>query len=211
MSNLILPTLISATSRWLVVSKPAGWLTIPGRSECPVLSDWVKTQYGPIWIVHRLDVETSGIVLFARSAQDHREASQWFEKRQVKKTYFSLAGGKPASPVFKVKEPIQGAASLTQIEVQEVFFAGFLARVFPQTGRRHQIRIHLANRGHPIWGDSQYGGSHQVALCEEAGQVLEIPRVALHAGQLELPTREVFMAEFQEDFSGWLKKLRDQK
>src|SRR5690348_8643168 len=98
------PTVLKLSSQWLVLAKPAGWLTIPGRpapmeagpmastatatKEDQILSEWAAREHGPVWTVHRLDRETSGVVLFARSAESHRQANEWFRKRLVKKTYY---------------------------------------------------------------------------------------------------------------------------
>lgn len=159
-----------------------------------------------MWVVHRLDRETSGVVLFALSEKDHKEANGWFQKRQVKKVYHCLASGTPSVPILKIKLPIEGAPSLSQVEVKETFREGFFARVMPHSGRRHQIRIHLSSQGFPIWGDVTYGGVKQVHL---EGGVLPIERVALHSSSLELPTGERFESPFPEDFQNWLNELRE--
>lgn len=207
-SEFVLPTLLAETPQWIVVSKPAGWLTIAGRSiqdSPPILLDWVKKTYTSAWVVHRLDRETSGVVLFARTAHDHALANRWFEKRETKKIYNCLCSGLPTAPVLKIQSPVAGAPSLTQVEVKEKYQEGFFAQVTPKTGRRHQIRIHLSERGYPIWGDETYGGKRTISL---ASQDLRIARVALHASQLVLPTGEKFEAEFPEDFKTWLDHLR---
>ncbi len=92
------------------------------------------------------------------------------------------------------------------MEVRERYQEGFFARVTPRTGRRHQIRIHLASSGYPIWGDSYYGGVREVSFSNES---LTVDRVALHASTLELPTGEKFEASFPGDFSFWLDELRN--
>jgi len=207
---LLLPEVLALTPRWLVVSKPPGMLTIPGRKspiESSVLLDWAREHYSPIWVVHRLDRETSGVVLFARTAEDHQQANSWFQQRQTKKVYHCLASGIPTAPVFKVSTPIEGAPSTTQVEVKESYQEGFLARVLPRTGRRHQIRIHLSESGYPIWGDPLYRGLREVPMVSGSSS-LSIPRVALHASSLELPTGEVFEASFPQDFESWLGRLR---
>ncbi|MCM2323924.1 MAG: RNA pseudouridine synthase [Oligoflexia bacterium] len=209
------PAVIGLTERWVVAYKPAGWLTIPGRpggsvaGAAPptgVLSKWAEERYGRIWVVHRIDRDTSGLVLFAREAESHRQANEWFQKHQVRKTYDCLATGVPAAPVFRIARPIEGAPSVTQIEVRESYQEGFLARVRLHTGRRHQIRIHLAGEGYPLWGDTRYQGPTQVRL---GGRQLGIERVALHAAKLELPTGEAFEAYWPEDFKGWVERLRE--
>ena len=203
-----------------MVNKPAGWLSIPGRdspdgkpSPYPVLSEWASDDEarftgvpeGRVWVVHRLDVETSGVMLFARSAAAHKQAGEWFMKHQVKKTYDAIAQGLPGAPVFRVNEPIEGARAVTQVEVRERLQGAFLARVRIVTGKRHQIRIHLANSGFPVWGDERYGGSMKIDL---PGGPLSVERVALHSAKLELPGGETFEAAWPEDFQRWLTAAR---
>lgn len=186
---------IQKSERWLVVHKPAGWLSIPGRAPgVPVVSEWAARENGPVWVVHRLDRETSGVLLFARTAEAHREANGWFSRHEVRKAYDLIAQGSMAAPVERIAVPIEGARSVTQVELKQTFSGSFLARAVPLTGRRHQIRIHLASRGTPILGDPTYGGLREIAVTTSGEQRMEISRVALHAARLELPTREVFEA-----------------
>ncbi|MCM2279759.1 MAG: RNA pseudouridine synthase [Oligoflexia bacterium] len=208
------PAVIGLTEQWVAAYKPAGWLTIPGRpgASAPVplgiLNSWLEERYGKIWVVHRLDRETSGVVLFARTAESHRQANDWFQRHQVKKTYDCLAVGVPRAPVLRISKPIEGMPSATQIEVKELFQGSFLARVLLHTGRRHQIRIHLSGEGHPLLGDVQYGGPTQLRLGE---RILGVGRVALHSARLELPTKEVFEAYWPADFKSWVQRLREEK
>ena len=196
------PRIIARTERWLVLDKPAGWLTIPGRSPDPVLSEWASAQGARAWVVHRIDRETSGIVLFALSEESHREACAWFEQKKVRKRYDCLAVGKPAMPVLKLSQPIEGKPSLTQVEVRERFGAhAFHGSATPASGRRHQIRIHLSGAGHPLLGDPTYGGPRAL-------EGLEVARVALHAASLALPTGERFEAPLPADFQAWIAGLR---
>lgn len=205
------PELLTSASDWIVVSKPAGWLSVPGRETSdPVLLEWLRQKLGEeIFPVHRLDRETSGVILFARGAQAHRRANQWFMERKTKKIYHCIAivpaSSASLAPVFKLDQPIEGARSLTQVEVKERYAEGILAQVRPLTGRRHQIRIHLSRAGFPLWGDSLYGGPKQI---EFPSRSLRVERVALHASVLELPTGERFEAPWPEDFTGWVEALR---
>jgi 23S rRNA pseudouridine1911/1915/1917 synthase len=201
------PVVLKESAEWLAVSKPAGWLTIPGRGDSTyVLSEWAKRNFGAIWIVHRLDRETSGMVLFAKSAEAHEKANRWFRERKVKKTYECIATGLLRAPVVKINVPIDGAPSVTQVEVLEAYQEGFLAKVRPLTGRTHQIRIHLSHEGHPLWGDSKYGGPEAVTI---GGQSLRIQRTALHSAELELPEGESFRAPWPADFNDWVECLRN--
>lgn len=198
---------IAKTPQWLALYKPAGWLTIPGRqTSAPVLSEWAEREHGKVWVVHRLDRETSGVVLMALTAEAHRQANLWFQNHEVRKAYDLLAQGRPRAPMLRIKEPIEGAPSVTQVECKQSFEGCFLARAVPLSGRRHQIRIHLAHEGNSLLGDPTYKGPRQIAL--PGGNVLEIGRVALHASRLELPTKEVFEAPWPEDFAGWVARLR---
>lgn len=198
------PTVLSETSRWLILMKPPGWLSVrpASRDPRPVLGDWLKGRSGAeLFPVHRLDAETSGVILFAKGAEAHREASLWFQSRKVRKTYHALASGQPSAPMSRVSEPVGGQAALSQIEVKERFAGAFLAQVTPRTGRRHQIRIHLASKGNPILGDTEYGGPRALGG-------IEIARVALHAFRLELPGGERFEAQWAPDFAAWVEALR---
>jgi 23S rRNA-/tRNA-specific pseudouridylate synthase len=207
------PEIIASTDRWLVVAKPAGWLTIPGRASSqgvkyPVLQEWAeKAHGGKLWVVHRIDLETSGVLLFAKNAESHRVANQWFEKHEVKKAYDFLAQGSPTTPIMKASDPIEGKPSVTQLEVKERFQGAFLGRATPLSGRRHQIRIHLSKKGHPILGDVEYGGPKNLEIPGSDNQI-EIGRVALHAAKLELPSKEKFEANWPEDFQSWVDRLR---
>ena len=200
-----IPEVLAETAHWVVVSKPAGMLSIPGSSSIHSLSAWAQKAYGAIWMVHRIDQETSGVVLMARSQEDHRRAGLWFQNREVKKIYHCLASGVPSAPLMKLNSGIAGKPCLSQVEVLESFHEGFLARVVPRTGRRHQIRIHLSQRGHSLWGDLRYGGLAEVRL---GGEPISVPRVALHSSSLELPSGEKFEAPLPNDFVSWLNQLR---
>jgi 23S rRNA-/tRNA-specific pseudouridylate synthase len=205
------PVILHESPDWLALAKPAGWLTIPGRPSvaeleeaapgAPVLVEWARERHGPIWVVHRLDRETSGVLLFARNPEAHRRAGQWFQKHEVRKVYDCLAAGVPAAPTFKINSPIADAPSATQVEVVRRAPDAFLARVRPLTGRRHQIRIHLSRQGYPIWGDAQYGGER------EPRPGLGVGRVALHAARLELPDGSRFEAPWPADFGEWVEEL----
>jgi len=159
----------------LVVNKPAGLLTVPGRGEdkADCLITRVQQTMADALIVHRLDMETSGLVLLARGAEMQRQLSKVFRERNVKKQYIALASGQLLSEVGEIKLPIMtdwpnrprqkvdmldGKSSLTRYRV--LTFENEVSRVElePITGRTHQLRLHMAAIGHPIIGDTLYDG-----------------------------------------------------
>lgn len=196
----------------IAVIKPAGWLTIPGREGIdaggpPVLRDWLSRAIGgdPVWVVHRLDIETSGVIVFARHADAHRRINALFESRVAQKEYWALVAGRPALPSFKLDAPVGDKDSLTLVDVLEPGAVGSWVRARPKTGRRHQIRQHLSGAGHAILGDREYGAPTEVVLA--GGARLEIGRVALHAHALSLPGWGEWRVAPPEDFRRWQRAL----
>lgn len=160
----------------VAVAKPAGAIVVPGRGpadeEC--LRDAVARHAGGrIWVVHRLDREASGAVLFAKDPGTHRALSLQFEKRQVKKTYLALVLGRVAGE-GEIDRPLRefgsgkigvatdGKPSLTRYLVRKRYRGATLLTVEPTSGRRHQIRVHLYSIGHPVMGDTRYGEDRPV-------------------------------------------------
>jgi len=187
----------------LAVDKPSGYLSIPGRSDdsIPVLKTELEKKYGKLWIVHRLDIETSGVMIWAKNADAHRKLSLLFEKHEIKKTYLCIIQGEPPAPNFKVSEPLEGKKSLTRFEVlsqkSDQGLTWCLLRAQPQTGRFHQIRKHLAHLKLPIMGDTLYGAPKNKL----------VQRVALHAESLSIPDFGDWKAPLPDDFAGWLSEL----
>ena len=201
------PKLLATLPRFWVVNKPPGWYSIPSRdpqSSVPILHDWVNAQLGRSWVVHRLDRDTSGVLLFARDEEGHREANLWFEKQKVQKDYRYLAQGVPSFPQFSSQEPIEGKPSRTLFEVLSKANGFFYGAARPQSGRRHQIRIHLEKSGFPIFGDVEHGGARD--RQGPAGPV-QAARVMLHAYRLKLPTGETFQASLPDDFTSLMAKV----
>jgi RluA family pseudouridine synthase len=204
---------------FIAVDKPAGLLSVPattGRepSVLKLLSRLYPRQSH--LAVHRIDRDTSGVLLVARDVEAHREANRWFEKHLIKKEYLALAKGHPRLPAFRVNRPIEGKTALSQVQIIERFgnqgpSAAFLARVRIATGRRHQIRIHLQAEGYPVLGDTKYGGP-------KAHAGIHFGRFALHAERLVLPPEsEQFgvaksardlVAPMPSDFSEWTAWFR---
>jgi tRNA pseudouridine32 synthase/23S rRNA pseudouridine746 synthase len=222
----------------LVVNKPAGLLTIPGgyRSE-PHLKEILEPVYGRLWIVHRLDRDTSGVLVLARSAVAHRALNTQFQEHRTVKVYHALVSGAPEWDERTVDAPLEpngdrrhrtivlqfedagkGKPSLTECHVLERFDRYSLIRVIPRTGRTHQIRAHLAYLGLPILADKLYGGRSMKSQDRRADPSDQPPiaRTALHALALTLrhpltaePTR--FEAPYPEDFAGALCYLRGRR
>lgn len=158
----------------LVVNKPCGLLTVPGRG--PLLSDCLITRiqadYPTALLVHRLDRDTSGVMVFALSASAQRHLGLQFEKRQTKKTYVARVWGQIEADVGTVDLPITvdwpnrpkqmichetGRAAVTDWRVIKRGNAETRVKLSPKTGRSHQLRVHMLALGHPILGDSFYG------------------------------------------------------
>lgn len=182
----------------LFVEKPSGLLSVPGRgvekSDCLITR--VQARFGDALIVHRLDMETSGLMVLARGKTVHRSLSVQFERREVEKSYMACVAGMPDQeegvidlPIMKdwPNRPLQkvdldaGKPSVTQWRLVEPITAAFgvAARLSltPLTGRTHQLRVHLNAIGHPILGDTLYGTPQS-----QAGA----PRLNLHATELAL-------------------------
>ncbi len=168
-------------------------------------------------IITRLDRETSGVVLIAKHTQAARELGWIFERRQAKKEYLAIVNGWPVADIWECNEPIiragelgpsaiwvrqvvnrNGRDCLTKFQVERRFLRGegkfSQVRCSPETGRMHQIRVHLASAGFPIVGDKLYSGEGAEYLewmahgwTPELRERLILPRHALHAASLEIP------------------------
>lgn len=191
---------------FVVVDKPAGVLVIPGRGEGKPLSlrELLEQQLGKkLFVVHRLDRDTSGALVFALDADTHRELSVAFEAGKVKKRYLALVRGRMEAPL-EIDVPLvparrgrmrtahprhAGKPAQTRVRPLEVFAAATLVEAEPLTGRTHQIRVHLVHAGYPLLVDPQYG-QPKSATARDLGRVGEevvLQRTPLHAQRIELP------------------------
>jgi len=185
--------LIHEDHELLVVNKPAGLLSVPGKGDH--LKDCLITRlqaaFPEALLVHRLDMDTSGVIVFARTPAAQRHLGLQFEKRMMKKSYLALVWGQvdgkegvidlplivdwPNRPLQKVCHET-GRAAVTEWKVLRHDETSTRMRLFPQTGRSHQLRVHMRELGHPILGDPFYA----------TGPARNFPRLMLHAETLRL-------------------------
>jgi len=173
--------IIMEEEQLIAINKPAGLLTIPDRiGKETSLKQILQQKFGDIFTVHRLDKETSGVVVFARSNQMHKHLSQQFESRETKKIYNGLVLGTPLQPEGIINEPIsehpvkkglmtvhrKGKESITEYTVLEKFrfFSWMQFKIL--TGRTHQIRVHMKFIGHPVVCDPLYGDGKPVFISQ---------------------------------------------
>ena len=198
-------TILFEDEHLLAIAKPPGRIVIPGRGAPErTLQEEGQEAFGRLWIVHRLDRGTSGVLLFARSAAAHRAANLAFEGRAVAKRYLAIVRGTPP-PEARHEAPIaparkgrmkavaagdpRGKPAATVVRLVEAFPARpplpalALVEAVPETGRTHQIRVHLAWGGTPLAVDPDYGEGGP--LRDAAGGVL-LDRTPLHAAALKL-------------------------
>jgi tRNA pseudouridine32 synthase/23S rRNA pseudouridine746 synthase len=199
--------------RLVAVSKPAGQASIPGRGDIgePLNKELERRLGQRLWVVHRLDREASGLMVFAKTAEAHVLLCKEFESRSAHKVYLAVAAGKLMGE-GRADQPLKefgsgrvapskdGKHSLTRWSVERSLKGATLLKVEPLTGRRHQIRAHLAALGHPLLGDPLYGPPPR--------PVGGAPRLMLHALALSLPAAGVELrAEPGPDFASVLAKL----
>lgn len=187
------PQVIHADHEILVVAKPSGLLSVPGRGEGKddCLINRLRGAFPTVLLVHRLDQDTSGVMVFGLTPHAQRVLGKQFEERRVKKAYVARLAGRlepktgtvdlplivdwPNRPRQKVDHE-QGRPALTEWRVIRASDAETRVRLFPLTGRSHQLRVHMAEMGHPILGDPLYA----------TGAVADHPRLMLHAESLRL-------------------------
>jgi tRNA pseudouridine32 synthase/23S rRNA pseudouridine746 synthase len=178
----------------LVVNKPSGLLSVPGKAaehgDC--IEVRAQAEFPEARIVHRLDMDTSGVMVLAMNSAAHRHLGLQFERRKTRKAYAAKVWGSVAGDEGEVDLPLicdwpnrpkqmvcheRGKPALTRWQVIEREDTTTRVRLFPQTGRSHQLRVHMLALGHPIVGDRFYA----------TGEALQAsPRLALHAEELTL-------------------------
>ncbi|MBX3607457.1 MAG: RluA family pseudouridine synthase [Piscinibacter sp.] len=189
-----MPVIVHADAALVVADKPAGLPTVPGRPaelhDC--LWERVRAEYADALVVHRLDMATSGLVLFARGIDAQRRLGDAFAQRRVHKRYIAVADGLLAADAGEIDlplaadwpnrprqvvDPVRGKPSQTRWQVLARDTAQRRTRVQlePLTGRSHQLRVHLAALGHPLLGDALYAPPDVAAAA---------PRLLLHASEI---------------------------
>ena len=237
---------LDESADWLVVDKPPHLAVHPSRPGCGfTLWDGLRellayelANGGQVSLINRLDRETSGLTLVAKSAAMARTLGREMMARRVEKEYLALVWGWPESDGFSVDAPLlrrgtvepsriylkrmahpDGVAARTRFRVERRFTGATtagdrfaLVRAFPETGRTHQIRVHLAHAGHPVVGDKLYGPDEGCYLeFIETGWTpalaarLLLPRHALHSAALRLPALGLAWASpLAPDLAEWM-------
>lgn len=234
------PTILFENADFIAVDKPSGLLSIPDREGKETsLKSQLRAKYGNIFTVHRLDRDTSGLIIFARTEQAHSTLSKSFEERTVHKIYQGIVLGTLPQQNGSIDAPImehptkpslmvinrRGKNSLTDYEVLEAIGAFSFCQFRIHTGRTHQIRIHMQSIGHPIACDELYGDGKPIFLSaikknfklsksEESERPL-LARLALHAHKLQFtdPKGQThsFEAPLPKDLRALLAQLKKWK
>ncbi len=185
--------ILHADHELICVNKPSGLLSVPGKGEhlADCLIARVQEAFPTALLVHRLDRDTSGVMIFAATPHAQRHLGLQFEKRQTKKAYIARVFGRLEPKEGTVDLPLivdwpnrplqmvcheTGKQAQTDWKVLKASDAETRVRLFPKTGRSHQLRVHMLALGHPILGDPFYA----------SGEALAHPRLMLHAEELRL-------------------------
>lgn len=228
--------IIFENEQFIAINKPSGLLSIPDRLGQEIsVKDLLKQKLGSIYTVHRLDRDTSGVIVFAKTEEAHKELSQLFEGREMEKYYVGLVYGQMMNSSGSIDAPImehpgkttkmmthaKGKPSLTDYEVLESFRLYSWVQFRIHTGRTHQIRVHMQHIGHSIVCDEIYGDAKPVLLsslkknfklakiAEEEKPILS--RLALHSYRLKFTLGgETFELEapLPKDLRAVLQQLR---
>jgi RluA family pseudouridine synthase len=221
----MIPEVLFFDADLLVINKPAGVPVLPDgwEKDAPYLVKMLESEFGKLWVVHRLDKTTSGVILFARTAEAHRELNKQFEQHAAQKIYHAIVAGIPPWEEHTARHPLRinvghthrtvvdhskGKPSETTFRVLEKLSGYSLLEAAPASGRTHQIRVHVYALGYPLLGETLYGDR-----LNGENDRLPIQRPALHALTLTFThpvTGELltYQAPYPEDFAKTLKTLR---
>lgn len=234
-------SIIYENDDFVAIDKNSGVLTIPDRHDDSQSSLYkmLTRQYGKIFIVHRLDRDTSGLILFAKNEETHKHLSQLFEQRKIEKIYLGIVRGNLTPAEGSINEPIaehparkgemiiskRGKASITDYKVLENYGIFSLVQFDIHSGRTHQIRVHTKSIGHPIICDTVYGDSKPILLSsfkkkyklskddEEERPIMN--RLALHSHSLSFTDshnkKHTLEAPLPKDMRALLQQLKKNK
>lgn len=211
--------IVFADEHILIINKPAGVSVLPEGwdKDATYLVKELEEKFNKIWVVHRIDKITSGIMVFALNPEAHRSLNIQFEKHQVEKKYHALVNGVPKWSEKTTKFPLRvnvgnkhrtivddrnGVKSETRFKLMEQYQLSALVEAMPMTGRTHQIRVHAYALGHPLLGDVLYSAPESSIIA----------RPALHAYSLTFShpvtnERVSYKADYPKDFAQAIKKL----
>ena len=240
LTNMSQLSILFENDAFIVLDKPSGLLSVPDREgREPSLKSILRGRFGNIFAVHRLDRDTSGVIVFAKDEATHRFLSGIFENREVEKIYQGIVQGALPQPQGSIDQPImehpakpgvmvinrRGKTALTDYQVLEQLHLYSLVQFRIHTGRTHQIRVHMQSLGHPIVCDEFYGDGQPVLLSKikrnyklSKSEEQERPimqRLALHSQSLAFtdaagaPHR--FEAALPKDMRALLQQLRKWK
>lgn len=231
------PTIIFENDDFVAINKPAGLLTIPDREQSEKsLKDILAEKYGVIFTVHRLDKDTSGLVVFAKNEATHKYLSRLFEERKIEKYYLGVVHGSPENKTGEIEAPIMehpvnkglmtinrnGKPSHTSYEVLDANPNYSIVSFQLHTGRTHQIRVHSKNIGHPLACDPLYGDGKPILLSSikkrfklskhDEEERPMINRLALHSYKLIFTNQQnepvELIAEMPKEFRALMQQLK---
>ena len=220
---------------FIIVNKPPYLSTLEDRNDPTNLLALAKSIHEDAQVCHRLDKETSGLLVIAKNSTFYKYFSKLLEKREVTKMYHAIVEGRHELNEIELDKPIytgsnrsridfqQGKPSLTLITTVEIFKQHSLLACMPFTGRLHQIRVHLADAGLPICGDDTYGGTpiylssfkknYHIGKNREERPLM--PRFSLHAAGLSFVSPKgqnlTFKAPYPKDMQATLRQLTKNK
>jgi RluA family pseudouridine synthase len=227
MNQTIFPSVIYEDTHLLCINKPAGLRSLPDgyHRELPHLRSVLEPIFGRLWIVHRLDKDTSGVILLARSADAHKSLNQQFQDRDTFKIYHGIIQGSPYWETVNISSPLRvngdhrhrtvvdnncGKSASTDCRVLKRLASSTLLSIRPHTGYTHQIRSHLSSIGFPLLADTLYGA---IIPPPRLG---DFNRIALHAYSIQFRHPEIgenmeLTAPYPYDFNQHLNQTQPVK